>query len=268
MGSLAYIPIGERSLALDVQGLANQFMRLDVLEPSRVLACMVSRSSLYDRIRVCQYEDPHLLFLKDTIQHDDAKEVSIGDDGVLRVQGRICVLNVDGLCELILEEAHSSRYSIHPGATKRYQDMRQHYWQRRMKKDIVEFVAQYLNCQQKGKLSPQYIIPFEVLERIGEVTYKLVLPPSLSSVHLVFHVSMLRKYFGDPSYVFDFNTVQLDRDLNYYVELVAILDRYVRKLRSKNIASMQVQWIGQLVGEATWETEREIQSSYPYLFET
>jgi len=103
---------------------------------------------MYDRIRERQYDDPHMLVLKDTVQHSDAKEVTIGDDGVLRMQGRLCVPNVDGLRELILQEAHSSRYSIHPGAAKMYQDLRQHYWWRRMKKDIVEYVALCLNYQQ------------------------------------------------------------------------------------------------------------------------
>ncbi|XP_070034678.1 uncharacterized protein [Nicotiana tomentosiformis] len=137
MGSLAFIPVGDRPLATDVQSLANQFVRLDISEPSRVLACVVSLSFLYDHIREHQYDDPHLLALKDTVQHSDVKEVTIGDDGVLRMEGRICVPNVDRLHELILEEAHSSRYSIHPGATEMYQNLRQHYWWRRMKKDIV-----------------------------------------------------------------------------------------------------------------------------------
>ena len=107
MGSLAYIPVGKRPLAVDVQAFANRFVRLDISEPSRVLASVASRSSLYDRIRERQYDDPHLLVLKDTIQHGDARDVTIGDNGVLRMQGRICVPNVDGLRELILEEAHS-----------------------------------------------------------------------------------------------------------------------------------------------------------------
>ncbi|XP_070015668.1 uncharacterized protein [Nicotiana sylvestris] len=77
-----------------------------------------------------------------------AKEISIGEDGVLWLQGRLCVPNVDGLRERILDEAHCSRYSIHPGATKMYRDLRQHYWWRRMKKDIVDYVAKCLNCQQ------------------------------------------------------------------------------------------------------------------------
>ncbi|XP_070056941.1 uncharacterized protein [Nicotiana tomentosiformis] len=103
----------------------------------------------------------------------------------------------------------------------------------------------------KGKLSPQYISPFDVLERVGEVAYRLALPPSLTGVHPVFHVSMFRKYYGGPSYVLDFIPVQLDKDLTYVEELVAILDRQVRKLMSKNIASMKVQWRGQPAEEAT-----------------
>lgn len=124
LGSLAYLPAAERPMALDVQALASQFVRLNISEPSRVLACVVSRSSLYDRIRERQYDDPHLLVLKDTVQHGDANEVTIGEDGALRMQGRLCVPTVDGLCELILQEAHSSRYSIHPGAAKMYQDLK------------------------------------------------------------------------------------------------------------------------------------------------
>ena len=95
-------------MAMDVHALASLFVRLDLSELSRVLACVVSRSSLFDRIKERQYDDPHLLVLKDKVQHDDARDVIIGDDGVLRMQGRICAPNVDGLRELILEEAHNS----------------------------------------------------------------------------------------------------------------------------------------------------------------
>ena len=54
-----------------------------------------------------------------------------------------------------------------------------------------------------GKLSPRYIGPFEVLERVGTISYRLALPPSLSGVHAVFHVSMLRKYTLDKTLVVD-----------------------------------------------------------------
>ncbi|XP_070056640.1 uncharacterized protein [Nicotiana tomentosiformis] len=97
MGRLAYIPVGEKPLAADVQTLANHFMRLDISEPNRVLAYTVARSSLYKRIKERQYDDPHLLVLKDTVQHGGAKQVTVGDDGVLRMQGHICIPNVDGI---------------------------------------------------------------------------------------------------------------------------------------------------------------------------
>ena len=77
----------------------------------------------------------------------------------------------------------------------------------------------------KGKLSPRFIGPFEILDRVREVVYRLALPQSLSVVHIVFHVSLLRKYHSDPSHVLDFSTIQLDLDLTYEEEPVAILDR-------------------------------------------
>ncbi|XP_070013196.1 uncharacterized protein [Nicotiana sylvestris] len=120
MGNIAFIPIGERLLSSDVQALANEFMRLDVSEPSWVLDFMVSRSSLCDRIREHQYDDPYLIILKDTVQHGGAKEAFIGDDRALWMDGRISGPNIDGLCKLILEEAHNSWYSIHPSAAKMY----------------------------------------------------------------------------------------------------------------------------------------------------
>ncbi|XP_070054448.1 uncharacterized protein [Nicotiana tomentosiformis] len=80
--------------SVSCEALANQFVRLDVSEPSRVLACVVSRSSLYDRIIERHYDDPHLIVLKDTVQQGDTRDVTIGDDAVLRMQRRICVPNV------------------------------------------------------------------------------------------------------------------------------------------------------------------------------
>ena len=78
----------------------------------------------------------------------EAKEAKIHEEGILRIKGRVCVPRVDNLIHTILIEAHSLRYSIHPGATKMYRDLRQHYWWSRMKRDIVDFVAQCPNYQQ------------------------------------------------------------------------------------------------------------------------
>ena len=67
----------------------------------------------------------------------------------------------------------------------------------------------------RGKVSPRFVGPFEVLERMGKVTYRLALPPSLLGIHNVFHVSMLRKYVLDPSHVVDYEPLKLKDDLNY-----------------------------------------------------
>ena len=69
-------------------------------------------------------------------------------DGVLKYQARLCVPRVDGLQERIMEEAHSTKYSIHLGSTKMYHDLNKLYLWSSMKKGIVEFVAKCLNCQQ------------------------------------------------------------------------------------------------------------------------
>ena len=74
----------------------------------------------------------------------------------------------------------------------------------------------------RGKLSPRYIGPFEVLKRIGEVAYELALPSGLSEVYPVFHVSMLKKYHGYGNYIIRWDSVLLDENLSYEEELVAI----------------------------------------------
>ncbi|XP_070014850.1 uncharacterized protein [Nicotiana sylvestris] len=140
MGSLAFISAEERALALDIQSMDKKLVRLYILEPSRVLSCVVE----LEEIKARQFDDPHLFFLREMILQGGAKEVTIGEDGVLRLQGHLCVPNVDGLRERILEEAHSSRYFIYSGATKMYRDLRHHYWWWQMKKDIVEYVARCL----------------------------------------------------------------------------------------------------------------------------
>ena len=69
----------------------------------------------------------------------------------------------------------------------------------------------------KGKLAPRYIGPFEIRSRVGEVAYRLVLPPELSRIHPVFHVSMMRKYISDPSHVLQPQVVELSEDLTHEI---------------------------------------------------
>ena len=105
----------------------------------------------------------------------------------------------------------------------------------------------------KGKLAPRYIGPFEIKSRVGEVAYRLVLPPELSRIHPVFHVSMLRKYIPDPSHVLQPQIVEISEDLTYEEYPVAIVDRQVRQLRTKEIQMVKVLWSNHTVEDCTWE---------------
>ena len=102
---------------------------------------------------------------------------------------------------------------------------------------------------------------------MGEVAYKLALPPCLSVFHPVFHVSMLWKYIPDESHVLSLDSVELSPDLTFEEEPIAILDRQIRKLRTNEIASVKVQWKHRPVGEATWETECDMRARYSQLYE-
>ena len=78
----------------------------------------------------------------------------------------------------------------------------------------------------RGKLSPRFIGPFEILERVGIVAYQLVLPPSMSGVHEVFHVSMLRRYTPDPAHVVDWGEIEVDTDGTFEEGPMCILDNW------------------------------------------
>ncbi|XP_049378066.1 LOW QUALITY PROTEIN: uncharacterized protein LOC125842802 [Solanum stenotomum] len=520
MGSLAFLSVEERPLALDIQSLANSMVRLDISDSRCVLAFMGVQSSLLDRIRGCQFEDDTLVALRDRVLAGDGGQATLDPDGVLKFAGRICVPRVGDLIQLILSEAHESRYSIHPGTAKMYRDLRQHYWWSGMRRDIADFVSRCLCCQQvkaehlrpggvfqrlpipewkweritmdfvvglprtsrgvdsiwvivdrltksahflpvhttfsaerlariyirevvrlhgvpvaiisdrgsqftssfwrafqeelgtrvhlstafhpqtdgqsertiqvledmlracvmdfggqwdqflplaefaynnsyhssiqmapfealygrrcrspvgwfesteprprgtdllqealdqvrviqdrlrtaqsrhqsyadqrrrplrfsvgdrvflrvspmkgvmrfgrRGKLSPRYIGPFEILRTVGEVAYELALPPVFSAIHPVFHVSMLRRYVPDESHVLQYDAVELDDRLTFVEEPVAILSRDVRRLRSRAIPVVKVRWRHRPVEEATWEIEHEMRAQFPDLFE-
>ncbi|XP_070020617.1 uncharacterized protein [Nicotiana sylvestris] len=119
----------------------------------------------------------------------------------------------------------------------------------------------------KGKLSPCYIGPYRILQRIRQMAYELELPQELAAVHPVFHVSMLKKFMGDPSLVVPTEIIGVKDNLFYKEIPVAILDRQICKLRTKKIASVKVLWRNQKVEEATLEADEDMKSRYPHLFE-
>ncbi|KAI5341526.1 hypothetical protein L3X38_009401 [Prunus dulcis] len=119
----------------------------------------------------------------------------------------------------------------------------------------------------RGKLSPHCIGPYEIVERVGPIAYRLALPSDLSRLHDVFHVSMLRKYIYDPSHVLEDQPIELQEDLTYEEQPVRILDWKMQVLRSREIPLVKVLWRSHSVEEATWETEDQMREQYPYLFQ-
>ena len=107
---------------------------------------------------------------------------------------------------------------------------------------------------------------FQILDRVGAVAYRIALPPSLSGVHNVFHVSMLRKYVSDPAHVLSYENLQLDQDLSYEEKPVQILDRKDKVLRNRTVPLVKVLWRNSKSKEATWELESDMQARYPELF--
>ncbi|KAM2168455.1 hypothetical protein ACFX1Q_037900 [Malus domestica] len=118
----------------------------------------------------------------------------------------------------------------------------------------------------KGKLSPRYIGPYEITKRIGEVAYRLELPPELSKVHNVFHVSMLRHYVSDHSHVIPSQPLEINPDLTYDEEPVTILDWKDKVLRNKTVSLVKELSRNHSVEEATWETKDRMREIYPRLF--
>ncbi|KAL5564867.1 hypothetical protein UlMin_028031 [Ulmus minor] len=118
----------------------------------------------------------------------------------------------------------------------------------------------------KGKLAPRYIGPFEILSRVGEVAYRLALPPQLGHVHNVFHVSMLRKSEPNVSHVIQWDEVPIQEDATYEEMPLQILGWKLKVLRKREIPLVKVLWQYHGIEDSTWELESKILERYPHLF--
>ncbi|EOY26510.1 DNA/RNA polymerases superfamily protein [Theobroma cacao] len=143
--SLATLRSSYFPMLLEMKSLGIQ---LNNGEDGTLLASFVVRPSLLNQIRELQKFDDWLKQEVQKLQDGEASEFRLSDDGTLMLRDRICVPKDDQLRRAILEEAHSSAYALHPGSTKMYQTIKESYWWPGMKRDIAEFVAKCLICQQ------------------------------------------------------------------------------------------------------------------------
>ena len=98
------------------------------------------------------------------------------------------------------------------------------------------------------------------------MAYELEFPTELAAVHLVFHISLLKKCVGDLASIVPLESVAVKDSLTYEEVPVEILDRQVRRLRNKEVASVKVLWRSQSVERATWEAEAAMKTNYLHLF--
>ena len=119
----------------------------------------------------------------------------------------------------------------------------------------------------KGKLSPRFIGPFEILSRKGEVAYQLELPPQLSGIHDVFHVSQLKKCLRVPKTQLPLEDLNIKEDLSYAEYPIRILETSERVTQNRKIHMCKVQCNHHSEDEATWEREDNLRAEFPYLFD-
>ncbi|GJY43746.1 putative reverse transcriptase domain-containing protein [Tanacetum coccineum] len=216
----------------------------------------------------------------------------------VRPNGTCCIKNrswlplFGNLRDLIMHESHKSKYSIHPGSDKMYQDLKKLYWWPNMKAIIAEYVGKSPVCwaevgdvqltgpkiihettkkiviirQRLQAARDRQMSYANILKRVGLVAYTLELPKELSNIHSTFHDSNLKKCLSDESLIILIKELRLDDKLNFVEEPIEIMDREVKQLRQSHILIVKVRWNSKREPEFTWEREDQIRAKYPHLF--
>ncbi|XP_072071794.1 uncharacterized protein [Arachis hypogaea] len=218
------------------------------------------------------------------------EEFTKDDEGLWKYKGRICIPNVGSLRQSerpiqTLEDMLRACVLDQPGSWDRYIPLVEFAYNNSFHKSYADQRRKPLEFEvgehvflrvtpatgigraiKTKKLNPRYIGPFEVLKRFRPVAYQVALPPHLSNLHDVFHVSQLRKYTSDLGHVLEPKSVELKEILTFQVTPVRIDDTSVKKLRGKDVSLVKVSWERAGVEDHTWELESEMRKDYSVLF--
>ncbi|XP_070050603.1 uncharacterized protein [Nicotiana tomentosiformis] len=255
MGSLAHLEAYQRPLAKEIHRLSSLGVRLTNSSEGEVIVQNRAESSLVVEVKGKQYDDPLLVQLKEGIYKHNTMSFSLGmDDGTLRYLVLYLYWHPFCLGMLRFIPAGPDRQADSPPSRlstqrkflnrqKSYSDV--HRSDLEFKEDGWVFLnvspmKGIIHFGNKGNLSPRYVRPYKVIQRIGQVAYRLELPLEMSSVHPVFRVSMLKKVVVDLSLIVPVETIEVNEELTYKEIPVVILDWQICKLRNKEIASMKL----------------------------
>ncbi|XP_073057156.1 uncharacterized protein [Primulina eburnea] len=225
-------------------------------QPVRVFMIQ-AEPELFVKIKEAQKLDQSIQKSVELVRSGHRSEFQVNNEIILFVNDRIVVPDISELRIQILRDAHCSKFSVHHGSKKMYNDLKKQFWWKRMKSDIAEFVSRCLNCQQVKAER----------KRPGCLLHSLKVPEwKWDHITMDFVTKLPRKYHPDPSHVLPPDEVELDRTLSYIERPIQILDRKDKQLRNKLIPLIKVQWNRHGVEEATWELEDKMRQKYPELF--
>nr|GEY77189.1 hypothetical protein [Tanacetum cinerariifolium] len=209
-------------------------------------------------IELSQKEDVELWAMLQKSEEDEQTKFRVDSDGVMWFGDRLCVPSDPTLREAVNEVGE--RVIEGPELIEMTNE------KVTVAKERLKEARGVRHFGIKGKLSPRFIGPFKILDRVGEVSYRLALPSQLSHVHNVFHVSLLRGYKYHPLHVVSYPLDHIREDLSLVEEREKILDRLERVMRNTTIPFVKIIWKNHPEREATWETKASMQASYPCFF--